>query len=250
MLRPKPDIIRVINTDDERVPLDEDQIVVVREPEDLVPVKVAVAACRRYAKTFLGLDEDETKKLKDQAVTQRLSQKDGSLWDALTETFTEAFDSSLGKAGFAKELIAYLMESEKGSRPAGVPDLDKNFAALIHRLADTLRTARERESDDRRNQRLERIIDTFSADYPNGCIRDRANTTLKRIDAAVDDTTAGDIIQAGTARLRRKFKLATDPLKNVEDYPAFLEDLKNLRHLERLTHQGVVDSKTDGATTK
>lgn len=79
-------------------------------------------------------------------------------------------------------------------------------------------------------------------------MRDRANITLKRIDTAVDDTTAGDVIQAGTARLRREFKLTTEPLKNVEDYPAFLEALNNLRHLERLTHQGVLDTKAGGAT--
>lgn len=224
--------------------------VIVREPEDLVPVKVAVAACRRYAKTFLGLDVDETKKLKDQAVTQLLSQKDGSLWDALTETFTEAFDSNLSKAGFAKELLAYLAESGGNSRPAGVPDLDKNFAALIHRLAETLREARDRESEARRDQRLKRLIDTFSADHPSGCTRDLANVTLNSIDSAVDDTTAGDIIQNHTARLRRNFKLTTEPLKNVYDYPAFLESLKNLRHLERLNYQGVVNPETNGATKK
>lgn len=44
--------------------------VVVREPEDLVPVNVAVLACRHYAQTFLGLDENEAKELTDDAVTQ------------------------------------------------------------------------------------------------------------------------------------------------------------------------------------
>ena len=85
---------------------------------------------------------------------------------------------------------------------------------------------------------------------PGGCTRDHAAITLRRIDAAVDDTTTGDIIRAGTDRLRRDFKLTADPLKNVEDYPTFLEALKDLRYLERLTHQGVVDSKTNGETTK
>jgi hypothetical protein len=213
-------------------------------------VNVAVLACRRYAKTFLGLDDNEAKKLRDDDVTQQLAENNGSLWDSLEEAFTEAFESSLGKAGFAKELLAYLAESQGDSRPPGVPALDKNFAALIHHLADTLREARERESDDRRDQRLDRIIETFSADYPSGCTRDRAAITLKRIDAAVDDTTAGDTIQARTARLRREFKLTTEPLKNVEDYPGFLQALRNLRYLERLTHQGVVDPKADEATKK
>lgn len=218
--------------------------VTVRETEDLVPVNVAVPACRRYARTFLGLNESDAKKLTNEAVTKQLAEKNGSLWDSLEAAFTKAFEADLSKAGFAKELLAYLAESEGSSRPPGVPALDKNFAALLRRLADTLRIAREQESDDRRDQRLHRIIETFSADYPSGCTRDHAALTLKRVDAAVDDTTAGDIIQSGTARLRREFKLTTEPLKNVDDYPAFLEALKNLRHLERLTHQGVVDLKT------
>ena len=163
--------------------------------------------------------------------------------------FAEAFDADLGKAGFAKELLAYLAESEGGPRPPGVPAFDSNMASLIHHLADTLRAARERESDDRRDQRLDRIIVTFSADYPNGCIRDRAAITLSRIDAAVDDTPAGDIIHAGTTRLRREFKLTSEPLKNVENYPAFLDAVNDLRHLERLTHQGIVDRKTGESTS-
>lgn len=215
--------------------------VVVREPEDLVPVSVAVAACRRYARTFLGFDENEAKRLlKDSDVNQRLPGKEGSLWASLQEAFAEAFDSGMAKAGFAKELLAYLEESGKNPRPGGVPALENNFSSLIYHLADTLRTARDRESEDRRDQRLERIIDEFMDDYPTECTRDHANVTLDRIDKAVDNTIPGDIIQTHTSRLRREFKLKTEPLKNVGDYSEFLEALKNLRHVERLYHQGLV----------
>lgn len=214
----------------------------VREPEDLIPVSVAVAAARRYARYFLGLDETSYKSLTEDSVTNLISSKDGSLWDALAEAFRTAFDTEIGKAGFAKELLAYLTDSEAdgGARPPGVPALDSHFGSLLLKLTDTLALARERESDARRDQRLERIIDTFTADHPVGCTRDRAAVVLKRIDAAVDDTFAGDVIHAGTTRLRRDFKLAAEPLKNVDDYPDFLEQLRNLRHLERLNHQGVV----------
>jgi energy-coupling factor transporter ATP-binding protein EcfA2 len=211
--------------------------VVVREPEDLVPVGVAVSAARRYARTFLGHDEDVSKTLTEDAVKNLIESKKGSLWDALEEAFKNSFDTGIGKAGFAKELLAYVAESEgSGSRPAGVPALDENFECLLGKLA----AARERETDARRAQRLERIIDTFGAEYPGGCTRDRAAMTLKRIDSAVDDTLAGDVIQGGTARLRREFKLANEPLRNVDNYQAFLEQLRNLRHLERLNHQGVL----------
>lgn len=215
--------------------------VVVRETEDLVPVAVAVAAARRYARSFLGHDEETAKTLTESQVKDRLEDNNGSLWDALARAFESAFDTQISKAGFAKELLAFLADTQPGAnRPTGVPALDNNFGALLGHLADTLNLARERETDHRRDQRLDRIISTFTDDYPNGCVRDRAATMLRRLDAAVDDTAAGDVVQAMTARLRREFKLTTDPLKNVDDYTAFLERLGNLRYVERLTDQGVV----------
>lgn len=215
--------------------------VVFRETEDLVPVPVAVAAARRYARSFLGHDEETAKHLSEGDVTSRLEAEDGSLWDALAKGFESSFDTQIGKAGFAKELLAHLTESVGGAnRPTGVPALDNNFGLLLRHLADTLSLARDRESEHRRDQRLDRVVATFTADYPTGCTRDRAATTLTRIDAAVDDTTTGDVIRAETSRLRREFKLTTDPLKNVDDYPVYLERLANLRHLERLNDQGLV----------
>ncbi len=234
------DLVLVISEWSASAPVNITNGVVVREPEDLIPAGVAVAAARRYARTFLGSEEATTKRLTEAALTGRLSAANGSLWDALSQAFEATFETQIGKAGFAKELIALLAESDANHRPAGVPALDDNFGCLIQRLVDLLVLAREREDEVRRSQRLERIIDAFSADYPDGCTRDRAATTLKRIDAAVDDTSAGDVVRAGTARMRRDFKLATDPLKNLDDYPTFLEQLKGLRHLERLSYQGAV----------
>lgn len=221
--------------------------VIVREPEDLVPVAVVIPAARRYARTFLGLDEEATKQLTETDVTSRLEAQAGSMWDALDEAFEAVFETKISKAGFAKELLAYLSASRNdSSRPAGVPALDNNFAKLLSHLADTLTLAQERESGSRRDQRLDRTIETFISDYADGCTRDRALTVLKRVDAAVDETTAGDLVRASTARLRRDFKLTHEPLKSVEDYPTFLERLGNLRRLERLSNQGVL-AETSGA---
>jgi hypothetical protein len=135
------------------------------------------------------------------------------MWDAIEKAFEAAFGTAIGKAGFAKELLAYLHEVEVEATSASpVALLDANFASLIKRLNEALQLARERENEARRNQRVERIIEEFAHDHPTGCIRDRASIMLRRIDAAADETHEGDIIRAGTARLRRKFDLGTDPL--------------------------------------
>lgn len=212
--------------------------IVIREPEDMVPVSVAISAARRYANSFLALDEEMIKQLGEDDVKSRIKDKDGSLWDALAEAFESTFETGITKAGFAKELLAYLSESEGGNRPASVPLLDERFQSLLQFLNEKLALARECENDARRDQRLVRLIDTFISDHPSGCTRDRAAATLKRIDAAVDDTTTGDLVRAVTTRIRRDFKLSAEPLKNVDDYSLFLEQLTNLRHLERLSYQG------------
>lgn len=225
--------------------LDVTEGVVVREPEDLVPVAVAVAAARRYARFFLGLDETAAKQLDERDITSRLNEADGNMWDALDQAFVARFGTMISKAGFAKELLAHLSDSEgDASRPTGVPALDRNFGLLLEHLADKLSVARARESDNRRDQRLDRIIETFIADYPTGCTRDRALTTLKRLDAAADDTTAGDVFRAETSRMRREYKLTNEPLRNVDDYPSFLQRLGSLRHLERLGNQGLLSERS------
>ncbi|MGO4453363.1 AAA family ATPase [Arthrobacter sp. RAF14] len=219
--------------------------VAVREPEDLVPAGVAIVAARRYAKNFLGHDDVTASKLTESEVTGKLATKEGSLWDALAQTFADVFATDIGKAGFAKELLAYLAEAPDDRRPAGVPALDKNFGLLLQRLAETLSRAKEMELEGRRNQRLDRTLDTFAKDYPTGSTRDRAMIMLNQIDAAADSTTAGDAIRVGTASIRRDFKLATDPLKKIDDYPVFLERLSGLRHFERLNNQGLISRSSE-----
>jgi hypothetical protein len=219
--------------------------VTVREPEDLVPLAVAVAAARGYAVNLLGLSETDAKRLSDQDISSRLEAANGSLWDALEAAFVAAFETDITKAGFAKEVIAYASRTKGNSRPVGVPALDANFAALIKTVSATLTRAREREFDERRDHRLERIIDSFTADHPIGCKRDVAAATLSRVEAAVDNTSAGDIIRGGAAQLRRDFELDKDPLKNVSNYGAFVEGLRNLRHLERLEYQKRLGSAGD-----
>ena len=221
--------------------LDIDSGVVVEEPEDLVPIAVAVAVARRYAQTFLGVPDEDVRKFSPSAVAGILAKNNGSVWDSLSAAFGAQFGTTISKAGFAKELLAYVNVGEGAPRPTGVPVLDRNFAKLIERLTATLQAAREAENDERRDQRLERIVETFVSSFPNGSTRDGASTVLKRVDSAVDGTVAGDVIQAATARLRREFKLTAEPLRNIDQYVDFLDRLKNLKHLVRLQDQGVID---------
>jgi energy-coupling factor transporter ATP-binding protein EcfA2 len=212
--------------------------VVIQEPEDLVPVPIAGIAARRYATRLLALSESQANKLTDKAIRAAIADAK-SVWDAVENLFDDTFKTAIGKAGFAKEVLAYLAEHENDeTQPDAVDVLHRNYAALLRTLASTLQIAREREHDDRRSQRVQRIIDEFIDDHPSGCLRDQASVVLRRVDAAADDTEAGDVIRSGTARLRRMHGLGTDPLARLTDYGTFSDDLKGIPLLVRLANQG------------
>ena len=215
--------------------------VAIEEPEDLVPLKLVLIAARRYAMHFLGLSENDTNRLTEKAVKAGLTAEKTSMWDALDAAFTGTFDAEIGKAGFAKELLGYLDEHGGADRPTWIQVFDQNFASLIKKLADTLHLARERENDSRRDQRVERIIYEFAENHPTGCVRDKAVIMLRRVDAAADDSVAGDVIRAGTAALRRDFELSADPLERVPNHAHFLERLRHIPVLVRLNNQGLLD---------
>jgi predicted ATPase len=215
--------------------------VTIEEPEDLVPTEIAVVAARRYAEHLLGATAEECNKLTARAIKAELNEENISMWNAVDAAFLKVFKTGMGKAGFAKELVGYLNEHENDStQPSGVNVLDGNFRSLIQKLAETLQLARERENDERRNQRVDRVIDEFVQDHPNGCSRDKGTVVLRRIDAAADDSVAGDIVRANTAALRRDFELSTAPMDRIAGYDKFLERLKHIPVTVRLRHQGLL----------
>jgi predicted ATPase len=216
--------------------------VVVEEPEDLVPLLLAGIAARRYATHLLGLSADESTALTDEAILAGVSAESPSLWDAIENAFRLAFDTGIGKAGFAKELIAYLGEhadEEVQSEEANA--IDANFASLISRLSTTLAIARENEAARRRDRRVEQLIAEFFEAHPDGCIQDQALVVLRRIEAAADDTEIGDIIRAGLATIKRNHDLGENPLRRIAAFSLFRIELERLPLLPRLKDQGRMD---------
>ncbi len=216
--------------------------VILEEPEDLVPLPLAGIAARRYAVHLLGLNESEAATLTDEAILGGVSADAPSLWDAIESAFRSAFDTGIGKAGFAKELIAYLGEHANDvTPPEGVEVLDANFAALIASLSATLAVASETETARRRDRRVEQLIAEFFEAHTDGCIRDQGLVLLRRVEAAADDTEVGDMIRAGLATVRRDHELTEEPLKRVADFPLFRTELQRLPLLPRLKDQGRMD---------
>lgn len=208
---------------------------VVVEPEDLIPVAVAVEGARYYAHRFLGLPVGATAALQANDVLNILGDHRGSIFAALKAAFAAAFNGkSLQKVGFSKELVYYLERAAaENPRPTGLPAFEQNFSALIQYLGDALGDAGSSESNVRDLDRVERIIKSFIHDFSNGMSRDTANRLLRDIDSVLDDSEEHDSIRQRMSAMRRSHHLTVDPLAPVEDSELFLGSLPDLLKLPR-----------------
>lgn len=212
------------------------------ELEDLLSLPVVVEGARGYAMRMMSLTEDEAKQLTSDVVELNLAST-RSIWDAVELAFAAAFDGAvIDKVGFAKELVTYLERVRENSpRPAGLPDVEHNFAELIAELAQRLRDASEAEAERRTHRRTERIVGGFLRDYPDAATRDVADQVLRDIAASLDNSIGDDAVHLELIALRRDFKLGTDPLTPVAEFEVFRERLNELSVQRRLGYREVAN---------
>lgn len=209
----------------------------VTEIEDLIPARIAVYAARNYATRLLGLGDEDAAKLKETGLKTRLD-SGRPLWDCLTESFAEAFEASIDKVGFAREVVSHLNYVPRdGRRPAEVKTLEDNFIALLSDLTDLLEDAAVSETQRRREKRMGRIVRGFLDDYQDGASRTVADSRLREIESSLDDSAAHDDLRIKIAALRRDFSLRTDPTRTISDFPTFRQRLEGLTRQERLANQ-------------
>ncbi|WP_433552553.1 AAA family ATPase [Micromonospora zamorensis] len=209
----------------------------VTEIEDLVPARIAVYAARNYATRLLGLGDEDAAKLKETGLKTRLD-SGRPLWDCLKESFAEAFEASIDKVGFAREVVSHLNHVPRdGRRPAEVKTLEDNFIALLSDLTDLLEDAAVSETQRRREKRMGRIVRGFLDDYQDGASRTVADSRLREIESSLDDSAAHDDLRIKIAALRRDFSLRTDPTRTISDFPTFRQRLEDLTRQERLANQ-------------
>lgn len=208
---------------------------VVVEPEDLIPVPVAVEGARYYANRFLGISANDAASLKASDVAASLPDHDGRVFAALADAFAKAFEGrTLQKVGFSKELVHYLEDAASSDpRPTGLAAFEANFSALVQFLSDVLDDAGSSESNVRDLDRVERLIKAFARDHSDGMNRDSASRLLRDIDSVLDDSDEHDPIRQRTGVLRRVHHLSVDPLSPVDNHTAFLEALPELLALPR-----------------
>ena len=220
--------------------------VVVSELEDIVSLPVAVAAARNYAVRLVDVPRDHAERFDDEHVRSKVSPTRQSLFEALAAAFTEHFgpDTHIEKVGFAREIVAVLAASPATDPvPAGFVDTERNFQQLLAQLAKLLRQATTREDERRLNNRLNRTIAGFLADYPSATTRERGRLLIEEIIESVESSDEGDLVKLRASRLRRDFELDENLTEPINHYEEFRERVQALLYAERIAKQ---DDKVDG----
>lgn len=185
----------------------------VTETEDLIPLPIAAEAARRYAAHLMGRSPDETKPLSAARLVDALDAAGGNVWDTLEAVFASTFGerAEIDKVGFSKEVIG--------------------------EIASRLRSANEIEVERRRDKRVDRIVDAFLTDHPDGATRDAAEQTLRSIESGLEDGLEDQAIRVHLVELRRDFKLRSNPLRTVPAFNGYRERLAAIKYAARLAHQ-------------
>ena len=190
---------------------------------------------------MVELSHQEAEALTEDAVAVQLKAHSGSLFKALLAAFTAQFGEAahIEKVGFAKEVVAVIGASRgKTPKPAGVADVEQNFRLLLAELAKLLRQAQQEEHYRRLNNRLNRTVARFLADYPTPTTREHGRLLVDDVQASVEDSEEGDRVKLLTEKLRRDFELNEDLTEPIERFEEFRERVKALMYEERLTKQG------------
>jgi predicted ATPase len=214
--------------------------VVVRELEDLVSLPIAVTAARNYALRIVEVPQDLAERFNPEQILEKLTPECQSLFDALVSAFTDHFgtDAHIEKVGFAREVVAVLAASRAmNPRPAGSVDTERHFQQFLALLARLLRRATTREDERRLNNRLNRTIDGFLADFPTATTRERGRLLIEEILESVESTEDGDRVKLSALRLRRDFELDENLTEPIDRYEEFRERVLAFRYEERISKQ-------------
>lgn len=203
--------------------------VVVEEPEDLIPLSMAVAAAQQVARTFS--DGSTIEDLDTAALGKRVKAMK-SMWPALSEAYTALYNADLDKVAFSRELLSVVSQDTSENSA----NLRRNFYTLLRHIADLLDDANTEEISRRGANRLERSIGTFLQEHQDGVTRRRARSFIRELEQLLDESAEADHIRIDLNKILRSNDLEnslTGPLQGFDAFRDALLGVKWTREPER-----------------
>lgn len=195
--------------------------VVVEEPEDLIPIPLAIAAAHQVARTFS--DGADLPELDSKSLMKALGARH-SLWDVLSESYTTTYGATLDKVAFARELVSIAA----GGDDLATTTLRANFHQLLRHIADLLDDADTLERTQRGANRLNRLVAAFLRDHPDGVSRRRARTFIRELEQTLDDSAEADHIQVDLNDIVREHGLDNSQDGALIAFEGFVRAIRKL----------------------
>lgn len=219
---------------------------ILRETEDLVPIEIACEAAKLYLREFIAATDAQIKAITVEAIETNWRQ-DLTLYDAMCELVKHSLgaDAHIDKVGFARSVASLVADVVADRRtplsPGAINRFSVNFGSLLAQLAARQRASEREGVEERITARVERAINNFLRDYPNGCKREDAAILFEDIESVLDDSKEGDQVRVGLQDLRRRFSLSQEIASPIAEYSDFVSGLTMVRYAPKNLTQDPVD---------
>lgn len=218
------------------------------EIEDIIPLPICIKAISYYLQEFLQISETELSLLTEELVMGKIVAQ--TMLDGLQESLREISDEELkiNKIGFARNVIRVVndwssKESLSEYQSDALKTFEWNFKILFKRLNIMQRRAKQKLTDEKLSQKIERLKKTFNASHPISARREDGIILLEEIEGILENSTQDesikeiDAIKSSIQNLRRDYQLDVEMSKAIHDYKGFQMGLERIRYAGLLASQ-------------
>lgn len=216
------------------------------EPEDLLPLPLAIAAANAYFREVAEFREGEPTVLSEAEVTQHLNEAVG-VFDAL-KAAAKAKDSHIDKIGLARAIVGIC---EIRSSDAALEKEITEFLDRMKLLFKNLNRKRRAADEERLRHRVKALVEQqrkiFLQDYPERATREQGLFLFERIGDGLDHSLEAKAIRDEMLALTVEFGLDGEPNERISDYDGFKTRLKVLKDAFAIDREALRREEVTGA---
>ena len=211
--------------------------------EDLIPLPIAVKACKKYALDIYNITELNVTK----EMVQRKIKEDTSLSllkalnlccnSYLKEHFQAEIEFSMAKVAFAKTVIETVKEfrEEYGKYDVYDRSLDQFecYFKILFRLINEMKQEAELErSETRASEKIKNHVQSFLNEHPSRATREDGHKFLKKLNSllASDDRNEAQQLKDRIEKIYKDYELNRDQTESIKEYDKFKVDIEGLCH--------------------
>jgi len=218
------------------------------EPEDLLPVPLALAAANLYFKEVAEFREGDAIFLTEAEVVSKLSATVG-IFDALKAS-AKTNNGHIDKIGLARSIVT-LCEVSSADRA-----LEESIAQFLERMKTLfkgLNRKRRAADEERQRHRVKALVEQqrkiFLQDCPETATREQGLFLFERIADGLDYSLEAKAIRDQMLALTVEFGLDGEANERITDYDGFKAQLKVLKDALSMSQEGRAAAKLGEVVT-